>query len=87
MGTMICGGIRLGDEFDVFYEDARLVAKKVQEGALERVVSCRYCWFLAGAMRSKVGKSFCHKHFVEMGAVCVESRSHDVQCKKRRRKR
>ena len=82
---MICEGVRLGDDFDAFFEGAGLVAKSVQQGALKRDVSCRYCWFLAGAMASKAGISFCHKHFVDLGAVCDERRSHDVQCKKRRR--
>ena len=83
---MICAGVRLGDEFDEFFEGAGLVARSVQQGALERDVSCRYCWFLAGGMARKAGKFFSHKHYLDRGAVCEWRRSHDVQCKKRRRK-
>ena len=82
---MICEGVRLGDEFDKFFEGAGLVAKSVQKGAFKRDVSCRYCWFLAGAMANRAGKLFCHKYFVDLGAVCDAGRSHDVQCEKRRR--
>ena len=82
---MICEGVCLGDEFDEFFKGAGLVATSVQKGDLKRDVSCRYCWFLAGAMSSKAGKSFTHKHFVARGAVCEDSRSHDVPCARRRR--
>ena len=82
---MICVGVRLGDEFDEFFEGAGLVATSVQQGALKRDVSCRYCWFLAGAMTNRAGKSFSHKHFVDLGAVCDARRSDDVLCEKRRR--
>ena len=82
---MICEGVRLGDKFDEFFRDAGLVAKSVQQGALQRNVSCRYCWFLAGAMTSRAGNIFCHKHVQDLGAVCDERRRHAVQCKKRGR--
>ena len=82
---MICGGVRLGDEFDEFFEGVGLVATSLQQGALKRDVSCRSFWFLAGAMTNKARKSFSHKHFVDLGAVCDARRSDDVLCEKRRR--
>ena len=82
---MICEGVRLGDEFDEFFANASLVAKSVQQGALKRDVSCRYCWFLAGAMTSRPGTLCCHKHCVGPSAVCGESRCRPVRCEKRQR--
>ena len=52
---MICGVVRLGDEFD---GGAGLVAKSAQQGAFKRDVSCRYWWFLAGARTNKAEQSF-----------------------------
>ena len=82
---MICEGVCLGDEFEEFFKGADLVAKSVQQGAFKRDVSCRYCWFLAGAMPNKSEILFSHKLFVAQGAVCEVRRSHDVPCARRRR--
>ena len=81
---MICEGMHLGDEFDEFFVGAGLVAKRVQQGALKRDVSCRYCWVIAGAM-TPLNRNYRHSYFAALGAVCDERRSHAVQCKKRRR--